>query len=92
MSALSRFGWTGTNCLKISHASMKLQKKFWLSYASYVDVCHMIMQQNEYISFMQNKVKTVGLGPSTVHMPHKETEAGDDFIRQVLHALRVWQY
>ena len=58
--ALCGFGWTGTNWAEIGNASMKPRKQLWLSYACYVDVCHMIMQGNEYISFIQNKGKTVG--------------------------------
>lgn len=47
----------------------------------------MIMQGNEYISFIQNKGKTVGRGPSTVRMVCKEKEAEDRFMDQALDAL-----
>ena len=85
--ALCGFGWTGKNWAEIGHASMKPRKQLWLSYACYVDVCHMIMQGNEYISFIQNKGKTVGCGPSTVRMARKEKEAEDRFMDQALDAL-----
>ena len=85
--ALHGFDWTGMNWAEIGHASMKLWKQLRLSYACYVDVCHMIMQGNEYISFIQNKGKTVGHGPSTVRMARKEKEAEDCFMDQALDAL-----
>ena len=85
--ALCQFGWTGTNWAEIGHASMKTKRQLWLSYATYIDVCHMIMQDNEYVSFLKNKGKTVGRGPSTVRMQRKEIEAEDRFMEQALDAL-----
>ena len=85
--ALRGFDWTGMNWAKIGHASMNPRKQLWLSYACYEDVCHIIMQGNEYSSFIQNKGKTVGHGPSTVWMACKEKEAEDCFMDQALDAL-----
>ena len=55
--ALRGYGWTGTNWAEIGQSTMKRHRCVWLIYATWEDVCTSIIEENDYINFINNRGK-----------------------------------
>ena len=60
--ALRGYGWTGTNWAEIRQSTMKRHRRVWLIYATWEDVCTSIIEENDYINFINNCGKNTGRG------------------------------
>ena len=87
--ALRGFGWTGTNWAEIGQSTMKPKsgKKVWLSYATYQDVCTLMLQELQHNSFINNRGKVVGRGPTSVRRQLAEKQAEERFIESAVDVL-----
>ena len=85
--ALHGFGWTGSNWAKIGHSTMKRNHKVWLSVAAFEDIADFIIQENNYISFMSNRGKTVGKGPTQFAKRMKECQAQRKYVELACDAI-----
>ena len=87
--ALRGFGWTGTNWAEIGQSTMKPKsgKKVWLSYATYQDVCTLMLQELQHNSFINNRGKVVGRRPTSVRRQLAEKQAEERFIESAVDVL-----
>ena len=64
--ALRGYGWTGSNWAEIGHSTLRQSRKVWLVEATVQDIASAIMEENEYIAFIENRGKVVGKGPTAL--------------------------
>ena len=73
--ALRGYGWTGSNWAEIGHSTLRRSRKVWLVEATVQDIASAIMEENEYIAFIENRGKVVGKGPTALKKKMNERKA-----------------
>ena len=60
LASLRGYEWTGTNWTEIGQSAMKWHRKAWCLYATWEDVCTSIIEEKDYINFINNHGKNTG--------------------------------
>ena len=75
------FGWTSSNWAEIGHSTLKRHQKVWLIVTTWEDICSILVDENDYINFVQNCGKTVGQGPTSFDKQMKENHMQGKFTK-----------
>ena len=78
--AFQEFCISGLNLAETGHSSLHVNKKLWLSAATWRDVCFYIVQDREYQGFVDNKTKPSGWRPNLLQRKQKKDEFEKQFI------------
>ena len=87
--ALQGYGWTGTNWAEIGQSTMKRHRRVWLIYATWEDVCTSIIEENDYINFINNRGKNTGRGQTQLQRVLKERKMQQQFTESAVEALET---
>ena len=85
--ALRGYGWTGSNWAEIGHSTLRRSRKVWLVEATVQDIASAIMEENEYIAFIENRGKVVGKGPTALKKKMNERKAMRAYTQSAADAL-----
>ena len=75
--------------MEIGQSMMKRHRHVWLIYATWEDVCTAIVEENDYINFINNRGKTVGRGPTQLQHVLKERTMQCKFIDAAIDAIET---
>ena len=90
--ALRGYGWTGSNWAEIGHSTLRRSRKVWLVEATVQDIASAIMEENEYIAFIENRGKVVGKGPTALKKKMNERKAMRAYTQSAADAFTTWRY
>ena len=85
--ALRGYGWTGSNWAEIGHSTLRRSRKVWLVEATVQDIASTIMEENEYIAFIENRGKVIGKGPTALKKKMNERKAMRAYTQSAADAL-----
>ena len=69
------FSLSSLNLAEIGHSTLKRNRPLFLVDAAWEDVCSMIIQEEEFTKFLEDRAKSMGRGPSTASQAAKDKMA-----------------
>ena len=83
------FNLSGVNLAESGHSTMRVQYKMSLAVAAWKDMCHQIIQDRDYIAFVENTHKVTGKGLNLMQRIERKKKTDKNFVTSALEALQT---
>ena len=83
------FNLSGVNLAEAGHSTMRVWYKMLLAVAAWKDMCHQIIQDRDYIAFVENTDKVTGKGLNLMQTIARKKKTDKIFVTSALDALQT---
>ena len=92
MPAYRGFNLSGVNLAEAGHSTMRVCYKMSLAVAAWKDMCHQIIQDRDYIAFVENSDKVTGKGINLMQTIIRKKRTDKIFVMSALDALQTGRF